>query len=584
MSQDAITTDSPSRAKGRTFDKRILPFLVILTVLAFYLRAWDADFGLPALYHPDEGRKVILFTDVASGRIQGNFSHPPLMINFVALVFFAAQHLQWLSDWNLTLFDQQLLLGRLVSAFIGAMTVIPVFLLARNLYGLTAGFVAGLAICVAPMHVLNSHYLKEEVYLAFFVVLSALFYVKWIAHRKKNPLNLWYFLSVVSSAAALSSKYIGVVMVLAFLSVLLVYVKPWKEKLKLSLLAVALTILTFLILCPQLFLSFGDFMRDLNYEAAHGTTGADRETLYFWEKGDRGLFFLREGILWGIGWPIFVTAALAVVLFFVQRSRHRSILVVAGLAIAWYVVAELTPAKRGIGRDRYVLSVLPLLAVLSGGFVYYIRRLSVPGARWWRVLFGIALVIPSSWMTWEAIRSMTPDTRELAQNFFDKYLSDDDFRVVHYGGYDPISHKKARISPRSPRSSTWEGTVERLGESRFVAMSSFGLARYEKFPDHEPDVIAQLKYIREHFPYVALFKADPWQSHEFHNPVIEIRSKKSREGYLYDGADPELKKRSEADQLKWRASHKKKEFEEWKKEQKDKKRKKKEHSERMDEE
>ncbi|HMZ51196.1 MAG TPA: hypothetical protein PK988_02930, partial [Candidatus Sumerlaeota bacterium] len=132
-----------ARSSRWSFDKRILPFLLVLTVVAFYLRSWDSDFGLPALYHPDEGRKVILFTDVANGRIQNNFSHPPLMVNLVAVVFLAVEQIQWLSDWNLTLFDQRLLLGRLVSSIIGALTVIPVFLLARNLYGLTAGFVAG---------------------------------------------------------------------------------------------------------------------------------------------------------------------------------------------------------------------------------------------------------------------------------------------------------------------------------------------------------------------------------------------------------------------------------------------------------
>ncbi|MCC7393193.1 glycosyltransferase family 39 protein [Candidatus Sumerlaeota bacterium] len=567
-----------ARSSRWSFDKRILPFLLVLTVVAFYLRSWDSDFGLPALYHPDEGRKVILFTDVANGRIQNNFSHPPLMVNLVAVVFLAVEQIQWLSDWNLTLFDQRLLLGRLVSSIIGALTVIPVFLLARNLYGLTAGFVAGLAITVAPMHVLNSHYLKEEIYLAFFVALSALFFVKWVAHRKKNPLNVWFFLSAVSAAGAFCSKYVGLAMVIAFLFILLLYLDSWKDRFRYTLLSVGLTVLTFLVVCPQLFLGFGDFVRDFGYEASHGTLGGNRETLFFWQKYDRGLFFLREGILWGIGWPVALTAALSVLLFILRHSRHRSILIVAGLAVMWYVIAEMTPAKRGVGRDRYILSALPLIAVLSGGFIHYVRRLNVKGVRWWTIVFGIALVIPSTWLTFDAVSSMTPDTREKAQTFFDKYLSDDDFRIVHYGGYDPVGHKKARISDRSPKGSTWEGTLERLNEARFVMTSSFGIDRYEKFPDMEPEVMQQLKTIREMFPYVARFEADPRQSHEFHNPVIEIRSKKSREGYRYEGADPELKEKSIADQRKWRAAERKREFEEFRKERKKEKKRKKESS------
>ncbi|MEO8376382.1 MAG: glycosyltransferase family 39 protein, partial [Candidatus Sumerlaeota bacterium] len=470
---------------------------------------------------------------------------------------------------KLALFDQQLLLGRLVSAIIGALTVIPVFLLARNLYGLTAGFVAGLAIAVAPMHVLNSHYLKEEVYLAFFVSLSTLFFVKWIARRKRSPLNLWFFLSAISAAAAMASKYIGVVAVLTLLAVLMVYTRGWKERLRLMTLAVALSFLTFLVLCPQLFLNFANFMRDFSYEASHGATGADRETLYFWQSHDYGLFYLREGILWGIGWPIALTAVLSVALFFARKSSHRSILLVVAIAVTWYLIAELTPAKRGVGRDRYVLSVLPMLAVLAGGFIHYVRRLTIPGARWWTIIFGIGLVIPSSWLTYDLITEMTPDTRERAQKFFETYYSEDDFRIINFGGYDPIFHPMARVSDRSPRTSTWEGTLQRMNEARFVATSSFALDRYEKYPEDSQDVLEQIGEIRAQFPYVARFQKEPRVSREFHNPTIEIRSKKSRENYLYEGPDAALKTQSEADQIKWKAAAKKKTFEALKKEQKE---------------
>ncbi len=549
-----MTEAAPEQAEGTKEarpDFRILPCLILLTLVAFWLRLGNVDFGLPALYHPDEGRKVMLFTDIAEGRPASNFSHPGLMVNSLSIVYYVARNVPWFSSWNLSLFDQRLLLGRLVSVCIGALTVIPVFLLARQIYGVSGAFIAGAAIAVAPMHVINSRYVKEEIYLAFFVVLSTLFLVKWVRKLNKSETSLWFFLSALAAGCAASSKYIGVTCLIAFLVIICLFAKDWTSRARLSLLAMLLGVLTFLLWFPQMSYNFAGFWRDFSYEASHGTTGADRETLYFWQAPDWGLFYLRNGVLWGIGWPVALAGLAGSVLAFTGKGKSREALIVVALMLAWYVIAELTPAKRGIGRDRYVLSALPLLAVMAGGFIHHFRLLKIPGIRVAAFALGLLLLTRPAHQSMAITQEMRPDTRDLANEFFFNYYSEDDFRVLQFGGYPSVVHPKARINERDPRRDTWDKIQESLDRSRFVTMSSFGLDRYEKFPTFEPQVVEMIQKVRAAFPYVARFAKDSYVSRGFHNPVIEIRGDKPREGYLYDGADPAEKKRDEKRQEEW---------------------------------
>lgn len=511
------------------FNPRVIIALVVLVVGAYALRWWNIGFGLPELFHPDEGRKVMIISSIGQDQLPGNYSHPSLMVNAVAMVAKVTGKASPGVRFSKKLFE-----GRLVCAVVGALTVIPVFFLASQLYGVGAGFFAGAAIAIAPLHVVNSRYLKEEVWLAFFVVLSACFFIRWLQTRAGSRCNHWFMLSAIAAGAAMASKYIGVLALLQVCVLAVIVAGDWGARARLVVIGLLLGGITFCVLSPQMFLEWAAFSRDFGYEAHHGAAGGGRETLYFWQKPDFGFYFFYAGIGWGLGWPVVVAAlATAVVSLRMRRFSREAVLLIA-IILMWYVVAELSPAKRGVGRERYILSCLPLLAVLAGGLLHHLQRMQY--ARWIPLIAALLLAEPLIHSI-AITRAITPDTRVLAREFFKDLIAGREIPVVHFGGYPAIRVPSVRIKDRTPALGQWENIREALKESQFVTSSSFALDRYDKFPDLDRELMKQIREMRRMYPYVARFSKSPYVSKAFHNPVIEIRAKLPLDGFVYEGRE-----------------------------------------------
>ncbi len=65
-----------------------------------------------------------------------------------------------------------ILAGRALVALVGSLTVFPTAALARTLFGRAAGLFAGAVLAFSPLHTLHSRYMKEDVYLTFWVVVG----------------------------------------------------------------------------------------------------------------------------------------------------------------------------------------------------------------------------------------------------------------------------------------------------------------------------------------------------------------------------------------------------------------------------
>lgn len=218
---------------SRRGGSRTAPTIVIVLLLALFLRvrgaAWD---GLQQ-YHPDERYVAWVGTSMAwAGGLQPEKSqfNPyfwPAEDNTVGVMTpqserrdFAYGHLplyvgvavaQLLASWlqgSLIEFDYVTLVGRIVTALFDVGTVGLVFWLGKALYDEWVGLLAALFLALNAMHIQLSHFFATDPYMTFFVVASVCAVVRALRHQQKK----WLVGAGVLAGLAVGSKFSAVVL------------------------------------------------------------------------------------------------------------------------------------------------------------------------------------------------------------------------------------------------------------------------------------------------------------------------------------------------------------------------------------
>src|SRR5437588_8765595 len=179
--------------------RRLWAAIVFVLLGALALRLWGINFGLPALYRPDE--------DVTVGRAMGILYGilDPHFADWPHLYFYAAA--AWLAPFRLLGLVSDPASGylgvRVLDALLGSLTVLLVFEFARRAYGWLAGFFGAAALAVAFLHVRDSHFGTLDIPLSL-ACLAALYIAhRTIQSRGVRPL----LLNGISLGVAASLKY-----------------------------------------------------------------------------------------------------------------------------------------------------------------------------------------------------------------------------------------------------------------------------------------------------------------------------------------------------------------------------------------
>jgi Dolichyl-phosphate-mannose-protein mannosyltransferase len=161
-------------------DRQARLILGVILALALWLRLWGVTFGLPYDYQISEQMYVGAAQSMESG---GLAKIKPLFGTYQILILAAHRLLTpVLASLDLgprlaatlqeaTVFN---LLGRLISAVLGALTVLPMYWIGRRIWNRAAGLLAALFLAVAYIHVVNSQYAKPDATVFFLVSLVLL--------------------------------------------------------------------------------------------------------------------------------------------------------------------------------------------------------------------------------------------------------------------------------------------------------------------------------------------------------------------------------------------------------------------------
>lgn len=268
--------------------------------------------------------------------------------------------------------------GRLLSACAGAGIAWGVFAILRRRTTLIGAAAGGLAAAVAPGMVMHSRFQTVDMVAAFFLTLS-LFYSLCLfpdgESEEIKPLKMAILAGLFAGLSA-GTKYTGF---LALLPLFIgVFYRPKAERLKLVGAGVGISILAFLITTPGAVLNSSKFLEDTLFEMRHTATG-------------HGLVFAgtSPGFIYHIA---NLSAGMGVILLLVGCSglgagilRKRAwLLALIAFSLAYYVLIGRAEVKF----FRYVIPLIPVLAVGVGWFIGQCQR--SPNPRWrWGVAAGI---------------------------------------------------------------------------------------------------------------------------------------------------------------------------------------------------
>lgn len=357
--------------------------LVVVLLVALALRAWNAGWGLPFTYHPDEHQYV----DSAVAMLGGNldpvrFTNPTLLKYAYALLFAAvAATGRALGQWpSLAAFQDAFAadptstyaMARLVTALFGTLTVALVYRLGRRVHSRHAGLVAAALLAGTFLHARDSHFAVNDVLTALLttLVLDAAVGLSfgWRAGRARRTRRLLLGAAAVGLAAATKYSAAAVAVPLALGYVLgrdgsstrgrSTPAPAWLGRLLDGRLILAglVAAVVFLAAVPYAVLRPGAFLADVAQLAERGREGFKGVAI----DPAPGWIYYLESLAWGMG-PLMLAMAIAGLARAVAGRHGAAGWVVASLPLLlWgYLGSQL------LMFERFMIPALPALAVLA---------------------------------------------------------------------------------------------------------------------------------------------------------------------------------------------------------------------------
>ncbi len=426
--------EAKTPANRRPFQTNL--FLVLIVALGIGLRLWGIGWSLPdkrhplATYHPDEriNLSAAMAADIPHGNLDiGFYSYGAFYFYLVSIAEVVGKgygvvptaptapdapqivQMQNQAPEQAGLF----LMGRLVTALMGTLTIPVVFGLGRRCFGSAAGLFSALLYAIAPLAVVHAHFLTVDVPATLFVTLALLWSIRLEENRGWKQVvgaGVWVGL-------AAGTKYTAGAVVIAPMVALVL-----KEEKKGRLFAhlaglVAVSCLTFLIACPGPLINWNAF-----WNGAYPGSGLYYELFVHSRQGHGPLFVatgpgwwyhLRISLLFGLGPSLLLAAGAGVLRALRCRTRED------GILLAFFLVYYLATGLSAVRFARYMIPLFPVLCVLVGRLCAECGRLP-RHSRVWLGAGGIVVALTAAY-TVSLVRLMAmPDPRDLAGDYLER--------------------------------------------------------------------------------------------------------------------------------------------------------------------
>src|SRR5688500_17283920 len=341
--------------------------LAVVAVVAFALRGFGLQFGLPAVYNPDEVAITARSLSFAKGTLNPhNFLYPTLY--FYVLFAWVGSYLGaiWLVGGVSTVAELQELYftnptgiytaGRLLGAVCGTAGVLAVYHLGQRLFDRRVGIAAAIFLAVAPLAVRDSHYVKHDIPATLVVMLALIAIVRiWPRTPEAGRLRNDVIVAGAACGVAFSTHYYCIFLVLPLLWAILQRWRNegWHVVFRHTVTAGIISTVVFFALSPFLLVEPIVAWRDIT---ANRQIVVDRAV----ESGAFAPARQYAGIVWNdsIGRAIVVLAVVGAT--WMSATAPARALLLASFPVGFLVfIINTAPAS------RYLNPVLPVMAILA---------------------------------------------------------------------------------------------------------------------------------------------------------------------------------------------------------------------------
>lgn len=357
---------------------------VILGALA--LRLYGIGWGLPDVlhnysYHPDEFLAVGAAASIIQTALPRFYNYPSLYLYISALVIFIAAWTGLAATTAATF-----LCARLVTAAMGIGTVAITYWAGRVIFGGSAGLIAAVVLCIAPIHVQHSHFATVDVPSTLFVAAA----IGYAGRILKGGGKRDYVLGGIMAGLAAGTKYNAGLVLLAPIAAH--FFRPSAGASRAAgrwlLLIVGCALGAFVVSTPGLILQWSNFRYGFTYEMEHAALG---HGLVFAGTGNGFIYTFATSLWWGMGPGLAVLFAVAAV--YGLWKRDPRVLMVLCFVIPYYALISLSHVRF----VRYTLPLFPAAALLIGWLALNvwdrIRRSRAPRIGWvWAGACGIVFI------------------------------------------------------------------------------------------------------------------------------------------------------------------------------------------------
>jgi hypothetical protein len=408
-----------------TAPSRTWPALAAVCLLAFGLRVIGLQYGLPAVYNPDEVSIMARALSFARGTLNPhNFLYPTFY--FYVLFAWVGVYLGWvwLSGRVASVSALQQLYftdptgiytaGRALGVAAGTATIAALYGLAARLTDHRTALAAAIFLAVSPLHVRDSHYVKHDVPATLVVVLAYLAMTRvWPCAPADGPRQRDTLVAGAACGVAFSTHYYCVFLAIPLA---LAVVQGWKTRGAVACLrqlasAAAASLVVFFALSPFLLVEPLTAWRDITANRQividrAVTSGAFAPAVRYLE------------MLWAdaVGQPV-ALLGLAGMLWMLASAPARAILLLAFPVPFLLFIANTAPAS------RYLNPVLPILTLFAAWAIVGLSR-HIAGGR--PAILWVLVALAAAPGAWASVRSdrflRQDDTRTLAERYIEAHL------------------------------------------------------------------------------------------------------------------------------------------------------------------
>lgn len=409
---------------------RIQLFLLLFLLLSCFFNLYGIQWGLPALWYPDESETI---EDIVIPMARNLDLNPHVFrktsFYYYFLQIFLAPYFLYLKIAGIAIKSYTDFVGtvtfisRIVTALTGMLGVFLMYLLGKNLRNEKVGLIAALLLATSLGYVSYAHFAMMEILMLVLVMGTTFFFFRYLENLTPRYLHWASFIG----GLAVSTKYNAALFIVISLFVChFVRVRSEVEN-KLSLKEIFKVVFS-----RELFFSFGFLI----FGFLIGTPFSVLDYKTFWTSILKHIFYSKgyivfeESYVWvknfsflknGFGYPLFILMGFAffygLIQFLRKPSGKKAVVFLPPLLYYVYI------GSWRITAFRYVLPIVPFLILSGGLFIFHAWQ----GRKIWRTIVSIVvggIIVYSLAFTFLNIRCFNHDTREIATQWIAKHVEE----------------------------------------------------------------------------------------------------------------------------------------------------------------